>query len=93
MRAALAGWDGVYDPGIVVWHHHGRKAADAAGLYRAYDIGRGAYHAKLIGLKGGFWPGLKAWAGLPNRARHRAGLWRGEWDGARGYWRARRSAS
>jgi len=88
MRAALAGWEGIYDPGIVVWHHHGRKEADAAALYRSYDVGRGAYHAKLIGLKGGFWPGLRAWAGLPRRAWHRAGLLRGELDGALGYWRA-----
>jgi glycosyltransferase involved in cell wall biosynthesis len=91
MRASLAGWDGAYDPDIVVWHHHGRKQADVADLYRSYDIGRGAFHAKLIGLKGGLLPGLAAWAGLPGRARRRAGLWRGEWDGALGYWRARRA--
>lgn len=90
MRAALAGWEGVYDPAIVVWHHHGRKAADAAALYRAYDLGRGAYHAKLLGLKGGLWPGLKAWAGLPRRALDRRGLLRGELAGALGYWRAQR---
>lgn len=93
MRAALAGWEGVYDPAIVVWHHHGRKAEDAAGLYRSYDVGRGAFHAKLIGLKGGLLPGLKAWAGLPRRALHRTGLLRGELDGAMGYWRARRQGA
>lgn len=90
MRAALAGWDGVYDPAIVVWHHHGRKAGDVAGLYRSYDIGRGAFHAKLLGLKGGLAPGLRAWAGLPGRARQRAGLLQGELAGALGYWRAKR---
>lgn len=92
MRAALAGWAGVYDPAVVVWHHHGRKAADIAGLYRAYDRGRGAYHAKLIGLKGGFGPALRAWAGLPRRALARPGLLRGEIAGALAYWRARGAA-
>ena len=89
MRASLAGWDGVYDPAIVVWHHHGRKAADLAGLHRSYDIGRGAFHAKLLGLQGGLLPGLKAWAGLPRRALTRRGLLRGELAGAWGYWRAK----
>lgn len=90
MRAALAGWDGVYDPAIVVWHHHGRRAGDIAALYRAYDAGRGAYHAKLLGLAGGFAPGLRAWAGLVRRSRARPGLWRHELAGAIGYWRSRR---
>lgn len=89
MRAALAGWEGVYDPAIVVWHHHGRKAADVAGLYRSYDVGRGAFHAKLLGLKGGLRQGLRAWAGLPGRAWRRRGLLQGELAGALGYWRAR----
>ncbi len=90
MRASLAGWDGVYDPAITVWHHHGRKAADVAALHRAYDIGRGAFHAKLLGLKGGLRPGLRAWAGLPKRALSRRALLGGELAGAMGYWRARR---
>lgn len=89
MRASLAGWDGVYDPAIVVWHHHGRRDQDVAALHRSYDIGRGAFHAKLLGLKGGLRPGLEAWAGLPRRALSRAGLLRGELAGAAGYWRAR----
>lgn len=89
MRAALAGWAGVYDPAIIVWHHHGRKAADLPGLLRAYDIGRGAFHAKLLGLRGGLLPGLRAWATLPRRAMQRRGLLRGELAGALGYWRAR----
>lgn len=90
MRASLAGWDGLYDPAIVVWHHHGRKAADVAGLHRAYDLGRGAFHAKLLGLPGGLGPALRAWAGLPNRARLRRGLLSGEVAGALGFWRAAR---
>lgn len=91
MRASLAGWTGVYDPAIVVWHHHGRKAGDVAGLQRAYDIGRGAYHAKLLGLAGGAWPALQAWAGLPRRSLSRRGLLAAELDGALAYWRSRRA--
>lgn len=91
MRAALAGWEGVYAPDIVIWHHHGRKTSDIGKLFRGYDVGRGAFHAKLLGLPGGLWPGLCAWAGLFGRARRRSGLLRGEIDGALGYWRARRS--
>ena len=89
MRAALAGWAGVYDPAIIVWHHHGRRAADVPALLRSYDLGRGAFHAKLLGLRGGLLPGLRAWAGLPRRALKRRGLLRGELAGALGYWRAR----
>ncbi len=89
-RASLAGWTGVYAPDVVVWHHHGRKAADVPKLQRAYDLGRGAFHAKLLGLRGGFRAGLRAWAGLPRRARSRRGLLRGELAGALGYWRSRR---
>lgn len=47
-RASLAGWGGVYAPDVVVFHHHGRKLADAAALMRSYDLGRGAYHMKLL---------------------------------------------
>lgn len=53
-RASLAGWGGAYDPAIVVFHHHGRKASDAEALMRAYDIGRGAYHMKML-LRFGQW--------------------------------------
>ena len=86
MRASLAGWDGVYDPAIVVDHHHGRKAGDVAALHRAYDLGRGAFHAKLLGLRGGLRPGLRAWAGLPRRAWARPPLLAGELSGAGRYW-------
>ncbi|MGC1304107.1 MAG: glycosyltransferase family 2 protein [Caulobacteraceae bacterium] len=47
-RASAMGWKGKYDPEVVVRHHHGRKAADAAALWKAYAIGRGAYHMKLL---------------------------------------------
>lgn len=87
-RVALAGWAGAYDPALVVFHHHGRRNADIAGLYEGYDIGRGAFHAKLLTLSGGFRAGLRAWAGLPSRVRARPALLGGELRGAIGYWRA-----
>jgi glycosyltransferase involved in cell wall biosynthesis len=87
-RVALAGWAGAYDPAMVVFHHHGRRSADVAALYRGYDVGRGAFHAKLLTLAGGFRAGLRAWAGLPARVRARPALLGGELRGALGYWRA-----
>lgn len=47
-RAAAAGWWGAYDPGPVVYHHHGRKTGEALRLRRVYALGRGAYYAKSI---------------------------------------------
>jgi glycosyltransferase involved in cell wall biosynthesis len=48
-RISAAGWTGAYDPGPVVYHHHGRKkASDEWRLMRSYDRGRGAYYAKCI---------------------------------------------
>jgi glycosyltransferase involved in cell wall biosynthesis len=47
-RASAVGWKGEYHPEVVVRHHHGRKAADAAALWKWYAIGRGAYHMKLL---------------------------------------------
>jgi GT2 family glycosyltransferase len=47
-RASAIGWKGQYRPEVIVRHHHGRKAADAAGVMKSYDIGRGAYHMKLL---------------------------------------------
>jgi GT2 family glycosyltransferase len=46
-RISAAGWDGAYDPGPVVYHHHGRKTDEqVTRLMRQYDRGRGAYYAK-----------------------------------------------
>lgn len=45
---SLAGWAGVYDPELVVSHHHRRRAVDIPALARQYDQGRGAYHMKLL---------------------------------------------
>jgi len=50
-RASAMGWQGKYHPEAVVRHHHGRKAADVAALWKWYAIGRGAFHMKLL-LKG-----------------------------------------
>jgi glycosyltransferase involved in cell wall biosynthesis len=47
-RASAMGWKGEYRPEAVVRHHHGRKAADAAALWKSYAIGRGAHHMKLL---------------------------------------------
>jgi glycosyltransferase involved in cell wall biosynthesis len=48
-RASAMGWKGEYRPEVTVWHHYGRKAADAAAArLRQYAIGRGAYHMKIL---------------------------------------------
>lgn len=48
-RLSAAGWNGAYDPRLVVHHHHRRKTqAEAQALLRSYDIGRGAYYAKCL---------------------------------------------
>jgi glycosyltransferase involved in cell wall biosynthesis len=47
-RASAMGWKGEYRPEVIVRHHHGRKAADVAGLWKWYAIGIGAYHMKLL---------------------------------------------
>lgn len=47
-RASAIGWTGEYHPEVVVRHHYGPKAADAAALWKEYAIGRGAYHMKLL---------------------------------------------
>lgn len=46
MRISIAGWSGGYFPGPVVWHHHGRKAADFLSHFKLYGIGEGAVYAK-----------------------------------------------
>jgi glycosyltransferase involved in cell wall biosynthesis len=85
MRLGLAGWAGRYSPEMVVSHHHGRKAADIASLHRGYDLGRGAYHAKLFFQRGGRVPALKAWAGIGKRMRARRSALRWECQGALRY--------
>jgi glycosyltransferase involved in cell wall biosynthesis len=46
-RASCAGFAGIYDPRVVVWHHHRRRHPhDVEKLERDYDVGRGAVYAK-----------------------------------------------
>lgn len=48
-RALAAEWSGVYDPSIVVTHHHRRRAGpDVVRLANQYARGRGAYYAKAL---------------------------------------------
>ncbi len=93
MRASLAGWAGRYVPEMIVFHHHGRKAADIASLHKSYDLGRGAYHAKLLLTSGAGRVALKAWATLPKRMFARPLLAYWELYGAIWYWclRAKRA--
>lgn len=48
-RLAFAGFRGVYDPALVTYHHHRRRAtSEVKNLARAYDFGRGAFYAKCL---------------------------------------------
>lgn len=49
-RASRAGFVGALVPGIVVFHDHGRRAGspEARKTIESYDLGRGAYYAKLL---------------------------------------------
>jgi glycosyltransferase involved in cell wall biosynthesis len=47
-RASAMGWKGEYRPEVVVRHHHGRNAADAAALWKWYAMGVGAFHMKML---------------------------------------------
>jgi GT2 family glycosyltransferase len=48
-RASLGGWDGMYSPRPLVYHHHGRRTTrEVKGLSRSYARGRGAFYMKLI---------------------------------------------
>jgi glycosyltransferase involved in cell wall biosynthesis len=49
VRASASGAMGAYDPGPLVWHHHGRKPGRGYDrLIEGYLFGRGAYFAKFI---------------------------------------------
>lgn len=87
-RASLAGWVGRYVPESAVSHHHGRKAADVGKLFKSYDIGRGAYHMKLLITCRAYPQALKGWRGLIKRMLLRPQSLRWELDGALGYWKA-----
>jgi glycosyltransferase involved in cell wall biosynthesis len=48
-RASQAGATGIYHPGPLVWHHHGRKPGkDYKNLMNGYYYGCGAYYAKFL---------------------------------------------
>src|SRR5215469_9920321 len=48
-RASQSGATGIYHPGPLLWHHHGRKRGkDFIKLTKRYDYARGAYYAKFI---------------------------------------------
>jgi glycosyltransferase involved in cell wall biosynthesis len=47
-RASFAGWWGLYNPDVVVAHHHRRKVKDVPALRRIYSMGTGAYKAKFL---------------------------------------------
>ncbi|MES2675346.1 MAG: glycosyltransferase [Pseudomonadota bacterium] len=48
-EALRLGWQGVYDPRVVIFHHHRRRLqSDALSLSKQYDKGRGAYFAKRL---------------------------------------------
>jgi glycosyltransferase involved in cell wall biosynthesis len=94
-RVCLAGWDGAYDPGMVVHHHHGRNEIDRAALMRRYGIGSGGYHMKLL-LSGWIRHFNRYLLGIPRRlTRHpRSIYW--EYLGAQRYarhWLATRLAN
>lgn len=64
MRASQAGFEGRYEPSIVVFHHHRRRLQkDIEKLYRGYAYGRGALSVKTISesnekmlhIKGWYW--------------------------------------
>jgi len=43
-RLSAMGWAGLYTPGPIVWHHHGRRTNEQRKkLLASYDMGRGAY--------------------------------------------------
>ena len=48
-RVSAAGYRGVYDPRVVVAHHHQRRTqSQVAALMKSYDTGRGAYYMKGV---------------------------------------------
>ena len=58
-RVSALGWKGIYDPGPLVYHHHGRKTlADVKVLENGYARGRGAYYVKC--MTGKIWT-RRAW--------------------------------
>lgn len=86
-RASAAGWAGRYVPEVVVQHDHRRDLAEARTVHYSYDLGRGAYHMKLISQSGTRLAGVRGWLELPYRVFRRPTTLRGEVAGAWGWWR------
>lgn len=50
-RAVQAGWSAVYDPALVVYHHHGRRDGEDVGTLRHDNsYASGAFFAKMLRL-------------------------------------------
>jgi GT2 family glycosyltransferase len=53
-RALQNGWEAVYEPSLVVYHHHGRRdGEDVESLQHDNSYASGAYFAKMLRL--GYW--------------------------------------
>jgi glycosyltransferase involved in cell wall biosynthesis len=62
VRASLLGFEGRYDPRVVVYHHHRRQQLDEVKkLYSGYAYGRGALSMKTIMESGAKTLYLKNW--------------------------------
>ncbi len=47
-RASVLGLTGRYSPEAEIWHHHGRRGADLAGLQHGYDVGAGGAFGCIV---------------------------------------------
>lgn len=69
-RASRAGFTGAHVPGLVVYHHHGRKPGPGLiELKKQNDFARGAYFAKMILMKE--FKYLKEWFKLWRKPREK----------------------
>jgi GT2 family glycosyltransferase len=60
-----SGYEAWFDPRPVIYHHHGRKAADLPSLVDGYDRGRGAFYAKYVARRDSRWLFLRKWIMTP----------------------------
>lgn len=65
-----SGCKGRYDPTPKVHHHHRRRLAQLEGLWKEYDLGRGAYYAKYLLRRDSRFPYLRGW-GARIKGHHR----------------------
>jgi GT2 family glycosyltransferase len=59
------GYEAWFDPRPVIYHHHGRKAADLPSLVAGYSRGRGAFYAKYVTRQDTRLLFLRKWIALP----------------------------